>query len=256
MLIQIRQSLWKSKNWNRLHLCCIPKAPTSIMQTFKFTAVCHTNIPLFSYQNPLHVSNFPTFPGAHIPSIGTLSLLLSLPVAGDVSRYILSPLPAAHSQGGRLQKGMKLQIRSLCNSKTLGRTQSPERAGGPQCRPVPRRFRRQQETLRQTSFPRKPRQFIALPLPRHLTAAAMLTIPDGVDEIAPTLQFERDFERVPFRNWQRGKGLEAARGKGREPKQAFLPTGEGAGRLCLVAVLRSVLRAAQDRVFRGSGTTA
>lgn len=49
-------------------------------------------------------------------------------------------------------------------------------------------------------------------------AAAMLTIPDCVDEIGPTLQFGGDFERVPFRNWRRGKELEGAKGKGRELK--------------------------------------
>ena len=52
----------------------------------------------------------------------------------------------------------------------------------------------------------------------HLTAAAMLTIPDCVDEIGPMLQLGKNLQRVPIRKWRRGKGFEGARGKEVGPK--------------------------------------
>lgn len=106
-----------------------------------------------------------------------------------------------------------------------------------------------QKILRQSYFPCKPRRSLALPLLRTLTATAMLTIPDCVDEIGPPLQRGRMLQKVPIRKLWRGKRFEGARGKGLEPK-AFKPAGAGAWRGALWQCSRqsSVLRRTQSFV--------
>lgn len=48
-------------------------------------------------------------------------------------------------------------------------------------------------------------------------AAAMLTIPDCVDEIGLAVQLHRQVKKVPLGSWQRGKVLVGAKEQGGEP---------------------------------------
>lgn len=48
-------------------------------------------------------------------------------------------------------------------------------------------------------------------------AAAMLTIPDCVDEIGLEVQLHRQAKKVPLESWQRGKVLVGAKEQGGEP---------------------------------------
>lgn len=71
-----------------------------------------------------------------------------------------------------------------------------------------------------------------LPLLRHLTAAAMLTVPDCVDEIGPSVQLPGKEKRVPPGSRQRGKVLVGAAEQG----------GDRRGLSALVAGFVSALR--------------
>ena len=119
----------------------------------------------------------------------------------------------------------------------------------PQCRPTRRSARLALRSHRRprgrTISPRKPSWPSVLPLPRRLTAAAMLTTPDCVDEIGPTRQRGRNLQRVPIRKWRGVGGRDSKAQEERGGNQSRLwspqrPGGGGRTAGCPVAVFPSV----------------
>lgn len=153
-------------------------------------------------------------------------------------------------------------MRSLLSSNDPLENLEPRKSRGlssPQCRPACKSDRLALHSHRRprarTIFPRKPSWPSVLPLPKHLTAAAMLTTPDCVDEIGPTLQSERNSQRFPSGNSGGGRDSKAQEERGGNESRLSSRQGGGAGEGRLQGAPWRCSRQSFVPVFRGSGST-